>query len=222
MGEAAEKIRTLEERCRRLEGGLAEARQGTPVEKDLLEAQRDLERAQALARVGSWRFDLEAGVVLASRETRRIYGVRNGPLTIEEIQTVPLPEYRDFLDGTLRDLIQAGKPYDVEFRIRRPVDGAIRWIHSVAEYDPDRNVVLGTIHDVTESREADQEISRNRVRLRAIVEILQHDGESLQGFLDHALNQAIQLTDSRFGYIYQAAPRRRFGEVPGSARLFVE
>lgn len=39
-------------------------------------------------------------------------------------------------------------------------------------------------------------------RLRRLVDILQHPSESIQEFLDYALKQAIELTDSQIGYIY--------------------
>lgn len=39
-------------------------------------------------------------------------------------------------------------------------------------------------------------------RLRRLVDILQHPSESIQEFLDYALKQAIELTESQIGYIY--------------------
>jgi signal transduction histidine kinase/ActR/RegA family two-component response regulator len=66
------------------------------------------------------------------------------------VQEAPLPEYRADLDSSLEQLIQDGKPYDIEFRICRALDKEIRNIHSVAEYDAEKNIVVGTIHDITE------------------------------------------------------------------------
>ncbi|MBU1509306.1 GAF domain-containing protein [Myxococcota bacterium] len=44
-------------------------------------------------------------------------------------------------------------------------------------------------------------VTQNR-RQRMIIDILQFPSGNLQSFLDHALNKAIELTESRIGYIY--------------------
>jgi len=75
--------------------------------------------------------------------------------SIADVQKVPLITYREMLDKALGDLISKGKPYDVEYRIRRSSDGAVRNIHSVAEYDAAQRRVVGTIHDITERKQAE-------------------------------------------------------------------
>jgi len=47
-----------------------------------------------------------------------------------------------------------------------------------------------------------QQIRDNETRLQSLIRILQHQSSSVQGFLDYALDEAIQLTESRLGYIY--------------------
>jgi PAS domain S-box-containing protein len=56
--------------------------------------------------------------------------------------------------------------------------------------------------DITDTKRVEEEIHRNSKRLKAMVEILQHRPENRQMFLDHALDKAMELTGSRFGYIY--------------------
>ncbi len=48
----------------------------------------------------------------------------------------------------------------------------------------------------------ENEIKLNEIRLRRLIDILQHPSESTQEFLDYALAQAIDLTGSKIGYIY--------------------
>jgi len=202
MNDRLSRIEELETRCRELEEELVRARQAIAGTEDLQASRMELERAQSMARVGSWRIDLESGVVTASPETRRIYGVDGGEWTLEVIQNIPLPEYRDLLDRALKDLVEKGTEYDVEFKIRRRSDDAIRHIHSRAEYDAERHIVIGTIHDNTGQKEAEEEIHRNRDRLRALVEILQDRVGGLQEYLDQALEKALQITGSRIGSIF--------------------
>ncbi|MFH0958944.1 MAG: PAS domain S-box protein, partial [Pseudomonadota bacterium] len=56
--------------------------------------------------------------------------------------------------------------------------------------------------DVTERKEAEDELRRNEARLDKIVDILHYKAESTQDFLDYALTEALELTRSKLGYIY--------------------
>jgi len=56
--------------------------------------------------------------------------------------------------------------------------------------------------DIMGMSEAGDAIRRNAERLKAVVEILQYRADSVQDFLDYALDKAIALTRSKFGYIY--------------------
>ena len=120
------------------------------VREALRKSEAQLARAQRIAGLGSWEFDLDANRVHGSAEAHRVYGLPEGELTIEMAQRIPLPEYRPMLDAALRDLIRKDCAYDVEFKIRRASDGAIRDIHSLAEYNPETRTVTGILRDVTE------------------------------------------------------------------------
>lgn len=58
------------------------------------------------------------------------------------------------------------------------------------------------IRDVTERRRAEEVTRRSEARLRSLVTILERESATLQDLLDHALNEAVALTESRLGYIY--------------------
>ena len=108
-----------------------------------------LSRAEIISRSGNWEFDMKSNRVFASDGARRIYGLHDSEWTIPEVQKMPLPEYRGMLDNALRGLINGNRPYDVEFKIKRPDTGDIVDIHSVAEYDRERKVAFGIIQDIT-------------------------------------------------------------------------
>ncbi|WP_373483577.1 PAS domain S-box protein [Acetobacterium sp.] len=54
----------------------------------------------------------------------------------------------------------------------------------------------------TQIKPCDQGTRSNEARLRRLVDILKHPSDTIQEFLDYALKQAIELTESRIGYIY--------------------
>ncbi|MBP1910722.1 PAS domain S-box protein [Methanolobus bombayensis] len=51
--------------------------------------------------------------------------------------------------------------------------------------------------------------SANETRLRSIIDILQSNHDSIQDFLDFALNEAIDLTGSKIGYIYYYSEKKQ-------------
>ena len=68
-------------------------------ERALRESQRDLNRAQAVARTGSWRLDVRRNELLWSDETYRIFGIPQGTsLTYEAFLAAIHPEDREYVD----------------------------------------------------------------------------------------------------------------------------
>jgi len=61
---------------------------------------------------------------------------------------------------------------------------------------------LVTLHDITERKRVVEEVLRSNTRLQRLADILQHPSETIQEFLDYALEQALQLTESKLGFIY--------------------
>jgi two-component system, cell cycle sensor histidine kinase and response regulator CckA len=131
-----------------------------------------LSRAEIISRSGNWEFDMGSKRVFTSDGAQKIYGLLNAEWTIPEVQKIPLPEYRDMLDKALHDLIEANRPYDVEFKIRRPDTGEIVDIHSVAEYNRDRNVVFGIIQDITERKRMEETLRISERQLSDVIDFL--------------------------------------------------
>ncbi len=137
---------------------------------DRVDMENQLRRAQEVAHMGSWEFDLNMGIVHASEEARRIYGLGHREWTISEVKNIPLPEYREMLDISMSDLIEGKKNYDVQFKIQRPGDNDIRDIHSMAEYDPGKNIVTGIIQDITERKKIEDSLRESEELYRLLAE----------------------------------------------------
>jgi PAS domain S-box-containing protein len=63
-------------------------------------------------------------------------------------------------------------------------------------------VLLGIGQDITQRKKAEEQIKRNESRLQSLTRILQHPCDTVQDFLDYALDESIKLTESKIGYIY--------------------
>ncbi len=154
---------------------------------EIKENQFFLHKAQDLANIGIWRFDFNTNEVIACHHAKKIYGYdENSELTIPMVQKVPLPQFRKELDLAIENIVKHGAPYDVEFQIRRFNDGAIRFIHSVAEYDKDKNELFGIIQDITSHKEIEIELTSRNEEFAAINEEYLVKNEEL----DDALKKA--------------------------------
>jgi signal transduction histidine kinase len=61
--------------------------------------------------------------------------------------------------------MEHGRPYNVEFKVRRLTDARIIDIQSFAEYDSSNRIVFGVIHDITAHRKADEEKEKLEAQL---------------------------------------------------------
>lgn len=63
-------------------------------------------------------------------------------------------------------------------------------------------VLQSTVRDITSTKRAEEELKKYKNRLESLVKILQHQSSDLQEMLDQALDELINLTESKYGYIY--------------------
>jgi PAS domain S-box-containing protein len=136
-------------------------------EKALQESQRDLKRAQEVAKTGSWRLDTRHNVLLWSDETYRIFGIPLGkPLTYETFLAAVHPEDQNIVNTRWNAALK-GEPYDIEHRII--VDGEVKWVREKAELEFDENNQLiggfGTVQNITKQKEMQQKLEDAAVQL---------------------------------------------------------
>jgi PAS domain S-box-containing protein len=129
----------------------------------LRENREDLNRAQAVARTGSWRLDVQRDVLTWSDETYRIFGIPPGtPLTYDIFLTAVHPEDRGHVDHEWTAALGGSEPYDIEHRIL--VGDGVKWVREKAELEFDQKGQLlggfGTVQDITERKRAEEEIKR--------------------------------------------------------------
>ena len=61
--------------------------------------------------------------------------------------------------------------------------------------------IVTVYDDLTEIKQYEEELEKNQSRLKSLVKILQYEGGSVKEFLDYTLKEAVQLTESKMGYI---------------------
>lgn len=141
-------------------------------EAALLRSEANLNKAQALAHIGSWYLDIPANVLTWSDEVFRMFGLPAGRLlTYETFLDCVHPEDRERVDRAWKDSL-GGKPYDIEHRIT--AQGTTKWVREIASvvFDEDRRPRegIGTVQDITDRKTADAAIRESEERLRDLFE----------------------------------------------------
>lgn len=154
----------------------AEIAERSRVENALRNMTADLNFAQAVAHTGSWRMDVRRNELLWSDETHRMFGVPKGAaLTYEVFLGYVHPDDREAVDSAWQAALLQEKPYDIEHRI--VVDGNVRWVQEAAELEFDDQGQLlggfGTVQDITERKQMEQEKDDLLEREHRIAETLQ-------------------------------------------------
>ncbi len=123
-----------------------------------------------LARVGSAEWNLLTDEVSWSDELFDIFGRprERGPMSLDEMPTVVLPDDQPRLQGMVTDCLIDGKPIDGEFRIVRP-DATRRTVHMTGEPVLDADgctaSMWAVLRDVSELRRSERALRESRDRL---------------------------------------------------------
>ena len=164
------------------------------IEDQLRQSRDNLDRAQRLAKIGSFARDFRTGEVICSEEHYRIF---------EWDRSLPPPQKREFLALIHPDdrasyeasmiASEEGRPLTpLTYRVQLH-DGSIKWIYTEVEtiFDDQGNPVrrIGTIRDVTEVRAA-EERQRDLERQLLHSQKLEAVG-TLAGGIAHDLNNTL-------------------------------
>jgi diguanylate cyclase (GGDEF)-like protein/PAS domain S-box-containing protein len=145
-------------------------------EIQLQESEARLVLAQSIAEVGHWELDLATRNMWASAGAFQIYGLESGKSSrpMDEIRKYAFAEDFARLDAAMAALIADEAPYELEYRIHRANDQAVRVIHTIARLvrDQDGNPykVAGVIQDVTERSQALAALKESEARYRFIAD----------------------------------------------------
>ncbi len=162
--------------------------------KQRLERQNDLfERAQEIANVGAWEYDVRTEKSVLTDQAYRIHGLPpDRDLTPEQSLAFYHPDDRDAVEAAFRGAVEEAEPYDIEVRLITQ-EGEERWVRTRGEPQLDPSAaevangdastgpdssqgeivrVRGTVQDITERRERRRELEQADTMFRGAQDAL--------------------------------------------------
>jgi PAS domain S-box-containing protein len=140
-------------------------------EISLMENERLLRDTQIIARLGSFVWDLALNLWKSSSILDEIFGIdKNFIRSFEGWLSLVHPDFKKVMtDYVTNEILIKHHKFDKEYLIIRPSDGQIRWVHGISELEFDNNrqpiKLIGTIIDITERKNAEDEIKKLNVSL---------------------------------------------------------
>ncbi|WP_438617028.1 PAS domain-containing protein [Methylobacterium haplocladii] len=144
--------------------------------KALAESEARLRQAQAAGGVGLFTVDIADNVLTPTPEFCRLYGLpEQASYPATAFERLVLHEDAHLI-STAETRREGGPPRDVEYRIRRPDTGEIRWIARKGEIERDASGrpvrFSGVARDVTEQRQARDALAVSEERYRTLFDTI--------------------------------------------------
>jgi len=143
----------------------------------LLESSKRLSQAQEIAHLGSWELDLINNRLTWSDEVYRIFGLQPQEFsaTYETFLESVYPDDRAAVDAAYTSSLQEGRDsYEIDHRVIKRSSGEIRAVHEKCEHIRDQSGRIirsvGMVHDITERKQAEDELRRSRDELELRVQ----------------------------------------------------
>ncbi len=152
-------------------------------EQALREQKAKLDHAQKLSHIGSWEHDLLNNIEQWSDEVFRIFGYAPQTFTPSESRKLESvhPDDRDKFQSHIRQGLATKEQFEFEFCVLRS-NKEVRIVRSLNEVVRDRKgkavSLLGTLQDITQRRQVDDQLKRSHEELRRLTDHLQLARES--------------------------------------------
>jgi PAS domain S-box-containing protein len=165
-------------------------------EKALVKSRAILSRAQDIAHIGNWAWDLRNNNMQWSDEIFKIFGYNPQEVqpTYEWLLSRVFPDDRELLNRSAAAALQENKLFNIDYRIIRP-DGSIHYLNIVADrIKKDKSGspewMYGIIQDITGRKQIENQLRDAQAQAELYVDLMGHDINNMNmvalGFLEMA------------------------------------
>lgn len=139
-------------------------------EKALKESESFLKEAQLIAKLGIYTLEFATGKWESSEILDEIFGIgKVYDRSVEGWANIVHPDWQEIMNDYFANEVIGNKTdFDKEYKIVRQSDKAERWVHGIGrlKFSEDNELIsmVGTIRDITESKQAEQELTKARDR----------------------------------------------------------
>ncbi len=144
-------------------------------EEKLRESEASLSKAQQIAHLGNWDWDISKNTLSWSDEIYRIFGLKPQEFgaTYDSFLDSVHPKDREFVARSVEEALSETNSYSIDHRIVLP-DGTQRVVHEQAEVIRDETGnpirMLGTVQDITERKQAEKSLQKSEKKFKSITE----------------------------------------------------
>ncbi|HEY5275399.1 MAG TPA: PAS domain S-box protein [Coriobacteriia bacterium] len=144
-------------------------------ERALRESEEDLRDAQAIARIGSYVYDIGTDRWTSSETMDDIFGIdATYPRDLETWSALVHDDDREMMTRYFAEEVVGKRlPFDKEYRVTRHCDGKTVWVHGHGRLEEDADGhptrLLGAIQDVTLRHRADKALRQTNESLERMV-----------------------------------------------------
>ncbi|MFP4228329.1 MAG: PAS domain-containing sensor histidine kinase, partial [Salinivenus sp.] len=141
-----------------------------------LQKHRDLlRRVQSVAQVGGWEYDPAQDVVTGTEKLTELLSIsEEGTLGLDDGLTAYAPEARETVATAIDQCLTEGESFDLEVPLETE-DASVRWARlrgQLRDYTGEGTRLTGTFQDITERKQREWALERERDRLQTLFENL--------------------------------------------------
>ena len=146
-------------------------------EEELTRLLSDLNVAQSVSHVGSWRWDIKTGALQWSDEMYRIFGIErdNSSVKLQDVIARAIhPDDIPAVEASNRSVIEKGVPVPLQYRILQP-DGELRIVwaeagHLITDENGKPAFLTGVIMDITDRMSMEMQLTESQQQYSSLVE----------------------------------------------------
>ncbi len=175
--------------------------------KELTESREVLRKSEALlaesqgiGHIGSWELNLVTNVLIWSDENYRIFGIEPQQIvaTYEAFLDNIHPDDREMVNQAYTESVRNKTPYYIVHRLLLK-DDTIKYVNEKCEtfYDDNGKPIrsIGTVQDITERKQAEEELEKHRKHLEELVEERTSDLKARTAELEQANTEVAAIND---------------------------